>query len=73
MFFAATPVPIVNEFAPTYASEADVSAAVDDWLATVVRENVVKRELQDFKPTALRIDDEAHPTRQADQWLWPLD
>ncbi len=73
MFLAATPVPIVKEFEPTYASEADASAAVDDWLATVARENVAKREFQDFKATARRIDDEAHPTRQADQWWWPLD
>ena len=73
VFLAAAPVRIVKEFAPTYASDTEVSAAVDAWLATVADEYVVNAEFQDFKATARRIDEESHPARKAGQWWRPLD
>ena len=73
VFLAAAPVRLIKEFEPAFASETGVSAAVDDWLATVSQEYTVNQAFQDFKATARRIDEESHPTRQAGQWWRPLD
>ena len=73
VFLAAAPVRIVKEIEPTYTSDAGVSAAVDEWLATVAEEYVVNTEFQDFKAAARRIDEASHPTRQEGQWWRPLD
>ena len=73
VFLAAAPVRIVKEFEPTFASEVDVSAVVDQWLATVTEVYAVNQEFQNFKATARRVDEESHPTREAGQWWRPLD
>ncbi len=72
-FLAAAPMRNVKEFEPTFACVADVSGAVDDWLVTGGQAYSVNQEFQDFKATAPRVDDEAHPTRQAGQWWRRLD
>ena len=73
VFLAAAPVRIVKEFEPTFAYEAPVSAAVDDWLVTVGQAHAVNQEFQDFKATARRVDGEAPPSGQAGQWWRSLD
>lgn len=73
VFLAAAPVRIVKEIEPTYASDAEASTVVDEWLATVADEYIVNKEFQDFKATARRIDEDSHPTRQAGQWWRPLE
>ena len=73
VFLAAAPVRIVKRLEATYASEADVIAAVDEWLASVAGAYVVNVEFQDFKTTARRVDEESHPARRAGQWWRPLD
>jgi len=52
----------------TYSTEADVTAAVEEWLMTVTDRYVVKDEFQEFTATTRRVDEEAHPARQAGPW-----
>ena len=73
VFLSAAPVRIVKVFERTYASDAEVMAAVDDWLTTVADRYIVNGEYQAFKATARQVDEEAHPTRQAGEWWRPLD
>ena len=73
MLLSAAPVRIVKGFEPTYSTDADVSAAVEERLMTVTDRYVVNAEFQEFRATTRRIDEEAHPARQAGQWWRPLD
>ena len=68
MLLSTAPVPIVKGFEPTYSTEADVSAAVEEWFMTVTDRYVVNAEFQEFTATTRRVDEEAHPARQAGQW-----
>lgn len=73
VFLSAAPVRIVKEFDPAYASEAEVTAAANEWLGTVSDRYVVNAEFQAFKATARLLDEDANPTRRAGQWWRPLD
>ena len=73
VFLSAAPVRIVKEFEPSYPTDAEVAAVVDDWLATVSERFVANAEFQAFKASARHLDEDAHPTRQAGEWWRPLD
>ncbi len=57
VYRAAAPALIVREFGARYGTEADVAAAIEQWLATVADRYRVDRRFQDFKTLARASDD----------------
>lgn len=57
VYLSAAPALIVHELGGGYRNEADVAAAIDEWISTVSDRYRLDRRFQDFKALARALDD----------------